>query len=483
MWGVFRGAREYADQVAVITVHGTGDGDRDVNREGQWWRPSSAFCAQLVSGLAERGVRAEVFPVLWSGQNNALEREKGAYSLAREIRARARRYGGVHIVAHSHGGNVANDGALLLDWGKGQGNSRLITSITTVGTPYLRNKLFARQLLGARIFVLAALLQLVVFPPAMLWIAVLLLPRGAEGADIGSHLMPLMGAAGAALFAAGFAWFFMLPEANRGLRRLRRAGARKRENVSIFAVRHPNDEAIEALKAVLTQNIEPFPRWAILRNAAVGGIGFGILAMVVGTVFLLTYSLTVATGILTPAAVPNWLQGFDAFWRNVIIGNQIDAIGFIIIVVLHALWLGVLFTASFTLFVSISLLVEMLGRGFLNETVSDTVRGMALGSIGDQKPAYVEDTSHAFAARPLMLDGELAERMRANAAAKTGRFVETYRWQLLMAGANHAEIIEKMKLDPETWKSLIHTTYFDQPEMAILIAQHIADAQSQRAKA
>lgn len=467
--------KKLADRVAVITVHGTGDGDREVNREGQWWRTNSAFCVQLIGELAARGVRADIFPVLWSGQNNALEREKGAYSLAREIRRRTRQYGGVHVVAHSHGGNVANDGALLMGWGDDR-RSKLITSMTTVGTPYLRNRLFARQMLGARIFVLAALLQLLILPPAIFWASVLLLPRRMETGDVWAYSLPWFGA-GAAVFAAAFAWFFMLPEASRGLRRVRRSGARKRDNVSIFAIRHPNDEAIEALKAVLTQSIEPFPRWAILRNAAIGGTSFGILGMVAGTSLLLAYSLAIAAGKLPPDIIPSWLSGFDSFWRGSIIGTQLDPWSLGIIIILNILLLGVIFTVGFTLFVSAALIVELAGRNWLNGKVSDVVRGMALGSIGDQKPAYVEDTSHAFGSKPLMLAGEVAERMKANAAGKAGRFIELYRWQLLMAGANHAEVIEKMKFDPETWKSLIHTTYFDQPEMAPLIADHIKGAQ------
>ncbi len=64
-------------------------------------------------------------PHLWSGANSANEREKGARSLAKRIRQLSKQGREVHVVGHSHGGNVANDAACMIGWSLKQRRPKL----------------------------------------------------------------------------------------------------------------------------------------------------------------------------------------------------------------------------------------------------------------------------------------------------------------------------------------------------------------------
>jgi hypothetical protein len=77
-----------------------------------------------------------------------------------------------------------------------------------------------------------------------------------------------------------------------------------------------------------------------------------------------------------------------------------------------------------------------------------------------------------------VLDGELAERLRAKASTAAAALIERYRWALFSVGEDKGEAIVRMANDTMTWDSLVHTTYFDHDEIADMIAEHIARAKS-----
>lgn len=127
------------NRVTIVSVHGTGDiaAEPDGPIDGDhWFQTRSKFMASLKQRLVGRGIEAEIIPQLWSGANGAMERERGARALVETIKRAARRNGGpVHVIGHSHGGNVANDAARMLNWSRAQRDPK-IASITTVGTPF-----------------------------------------------------------------------------------------------------------------------------------------------------------------------------------------------------------------------------------------------------------------------------------------------------------------------------------------------------------
>jgi uncharacterized protein YaiE (UPF0345 family) len=126
---------------------------------------------------------------------------------------------------------------------------------------------------------------------------------------------------------------------------------------------------------------------------------------------------------------------------------------------------------------------EIVARSSLNNWVQGVLRGIAYGRDGDQAIGEVATGSHTYATREHRLDGAVAERMQTNAGAAAAKLIETYRWSLFSIGADTNAPLANLANDAMTWDSLIHTTYFDQPEVVALIADYIGDEIGQPARA
>jgi hypothetical protein len=63
--------------------------------------------------------------------------------------------------------------------------------------------------------------------------------------------------------------------------------------------------------------------------------------------------------------------------------------------------------------------------------------------------------------------------MQAGATDAAGKLIEKYRWSLFTVGSDSNAPLASLATDAMTWDSLIHTTYFDQPEVVETIAAHI----------
>jgi hypothetical protein len=72
------------------------------------------------------------------------------------------------------------------------------------------------------------------------------------------------------------------------------------------------------------------------------------------------------------------------------------------------------------------------------------------------------------------LGGEVAQRMSENSAAASQRLFDKYRASLFSVEADESNAVNQLTQDSMTWDSLIHTTYFDQPEVAAMIGDYIA---------
>jgi hypothetical protein len=64
--------------------------------------------------------------------------------------------------------------------------------------------------------------------------------------------------------------------------------------------------------------------------------------------------------------------------------------------------------------------------------------------------------------------------MKQGANGAAGKLIDKYRWALFSVGGDSSASLTSLTTDAMTWDSLIHTTYFDQPEVAVAIADHIA---------
>src|SRR5262249_1631055 len=92
----------------------------------------------------------------------------------------------------------------------------------------------------------------------------------------------------------------------------------------------------------------------------------------------------------------------------------------------------------------------------------------------DQVLCNISTDSHLYATESRKLDGDVAARMQEAANASVDKLITKYRWSLFTVGTDTNAPLTQLAQDAMTWDSLIHTTYFDQPEVADMIAAHIA---------
>jgi hypothetical protein len=455
--------------LAVITVHGTNDSAPQLDGHEKWWQTNSSFCLALTAALHENSLEAKIIPFIWTGKNNVSDREQAAADLASAIRATAKTHGAVHIIAHSHGGNVANDAAILLRWGRRKRDDP-IAGLTTVGTPFLSYPVSAFQRAGAYAFFGISLIALTLII-ATLGLSV---TRQIQFHDFTKIVEVVAAFAPFAIVA-----LIMVREAQLGVRRVSRPGQNPATKASVHCIWHPSDEAISALKAVSALKIEAFSPgslWIGSRNA-------GIL----WAVRIVLLFVAVAAALLATA----WAGG-GALIRSLFEMLKLDAVGAwllndkglgiraddpgtyltaldLILLIPAALWIAVYLIVRFVT----GFLPDRFARGFANDQISSLFRSMAFGSVGDQRIADVSVTPYAFEAIRVELTGECAERLQANAEGAATGLLEKYRWEIFNTSADHTKLFGQIPNDAMTWKSLIHTTYFGDAQVIELIRAHI----------
>jgi hypothetical protein len=446
--------------LTVITVHGTGDTASDLDGT-KWFQRGSVFTEKLRAKLAERGYEAEIVPHLWSGANSARARENGADKLADRLRRRGRG-SPAHIVAHSHGGNVANEAAEHMRWGKRAGKER-IASLTTVGTPFFKSATGVAERYAGLAFLGITILCAVMFVLLALMIAIVAATEGTS--DLGLPL-PLV-----LLFSAivAISLYFMLRLSFAGYRRITRPSRRQEVDQQIHALYHPNDEAIAFLQKVEALPIQPFPAGSFFRQSRGGAIVWGVRAVLLLAVIgiLLFWPGGVAQSTL------KFLYGLtgEEFGAADNTYGSAAAIGFAAFAFMPAAF-SIVYVLYRLLF---GLIPDWLTRPAANNAIANALKGMAFGRDGDQRLSNVSTASHTFPTHEATLTGAIADRLQANAAKAAGSLIEKYRWSLFTVGSDTNAALSNLATDAMTWDSLIHTTYFDHDETIDLIADHIAD--------
>ena len=463
-----------ANKIAIVCVHGTGDTASNLDGP-KWFQRGSHFSETLKQRLLERGSAAEIVPFLWSGANSASEREKGAERLAATIKRIAPSYASVHVLGHSHGGNVANDAAVLLRWGRQKRRVKEpIASLTTIGTPFFNSRTSMSQSIGGLLFLaitwasvpLYALMTVLLLVWALASSNYAGLQQG-EALGVFHELFRELPSQQAWLIfslcalGTGIPLWYMLRLATRGLRRIMRPRKSAGAHASVFAVMHSNDEAISFLQNLEKVPIEPFPSGSLLRGSSGIALNSGVLAVIV---------VSLAPAAIYAGGQAGWVSAPNVNWEW--------------------LWtstLSLLFAAPLV-FLLLYLLVrfvaggggEIVARSPLNNWVRGVLRGIAYGRDGDQAIGEVTTSSHTYPTKEHRIEGAVAERMQTNAGAAAAKLIETYRWSLFSIGADSNGPLANLANDAMTWESLIHTTYFDQPEVVALIADYIADEVDQQ---
>ncbi|MBS0386058.1 MAG: hypothetical protein JSS00_11995 [Proteobacteria bacterium] len=442
-----------SDVIAIVTVHGTGDTAKGPDGE-KWFQRGSAFSERLKRDLAAQGIESEIVPHLWSGANSAWERERGADRLAALIRRLRGRYAGIHIIGHSHGGNVANDAAVLLKWGlrRHEAHERF-DSLITVGTPFFDVRTGWIQAAAGIVFLVIAWGSAIAFPITALFSLYSILTGSPQERSAMLVLWLLY------IAVIGPSVLFMLNLSRQGIRRILRPRRGGRTKTQIFSIWHDNDEAISFLERVQELPVEAFPRGSLFRGSRGAAISLGVLSVI-------------AIALLNPLAYAfHWADVLN-FEASAVENSPISN-------VVALTFLGLLFApAVFIGFYAIYRFViggaqEVGARGSLNRFVAGVLRGIAYGRDGDQVLCNVSPQSHTHETQEHKITGECAARMQVGAHDAAGKLIDKYRWALFSVGGDSSASLTSLTTDAMTWDSLIHTTYFDQPEVADTIAAYI----------
>jgi hypothetical protein len=121
-----------------------------------------------------------------------------------------------------------------------------------------------------------------------------------------------------------------------------------------------------------------------------------------------------------------------------------------------------------------AIVLELSLRGMLNNTIGGALIAMAFGRDGDHRIDKVSTCSHSYGTQDDVLANDVADRMAANAADASKRLFDRYRAAIFSVSADETNAIKELAKDSMTWDSLIHTTYFDQPEVVDRIGDYIA---------
>jgi hypothetical protein len=542
-------------RIGIVTVHGTGDTAAGPDGD-KWFQNGSEFVGRLKARLATQGFDATVTPFLWTGANSARARETASRKLVKEIRRQSRTHGPVHVIGHSHGGNVANEAARMMRWrpkfdmlsfllnplsAMFRGREK-IASVTTVGTPFFRSQLSNAESFGGVAFLLLLIISTLALLLGGLVLALSFAQAQAEanippeqiletlrahytgptgdlqdwnGTPLSEEQLRALAAersrnnlaartylywASAVYLAVVVTLIFIYPVAISGLARIIRLRRKQNMRAVVHSIWHPNDEAISFLQRVEKLPLEPFPSGALWRSSRTAGIVWGVrvvnLVVLIGLVmwgvgmagvdFPAQFKTATAT-YLTDAVVaesdePNQAPdgGVDAIRPQEIHPTIIGAMLILVAVVGMPLFFGITYLITRLLIFGLGL--ELGLRAALNNAVGGVLKGIAFGRDGDERVGDVATQSHCHGSQCTILEGEVADRMQQGAGAAAGKLIEKYRWALFSVGSADNAAIDALATDAMTWDSLIHTTYFDQPEIADMIADYIVAQQRASAK-
>jgi hypothetical protein len=461
-------------KIAVITVHGTNDTAKDGLLDGEkWFQRGSTFATALLAALNQRNIDAEIVPFLWTGANSGQAREKAADKLADSLKKHRKDYVQTHIVGHSHGGNVANEAADFVRWGRHKTqNKERIDGIITVGTPFFKRSSSGYEKLGGLLFMVLTVLSMVMLLVFGVGILVLMatgeLHKPAEGeAPSGLGEIIAVNSLLAAIFATNIVGMALMAQlAVSGVRRLLRPTDSKGATSHMTSIWHPNDEAIAFL-----QKVDQLPVAPLAKGALFDGSRTQAIIRSVQVVLLMGGAAIYQILIQGLPGSEGWWLPYGPVGSDTILPGLPDSMFFV------ALFTPLIFFGSYLAYRFLfGLLPEIFLRDGLNKAFGGALKSMAFGRDGDVTLSEVSTVSHTHPTEQVILKGETQKAMQMTAAGAAGSLIEKYRWSLLSVGTDPNAALQDLATDAMTWDSLIHTIYFDHPEVVEIIADRIAAA-------
>ena len=130
-------------KATIVLLHGTW-AEPSSSEQLRWYQPGRQFAVKLDAALKQLGVSATCWAHIdegkhlfqWSGKNSWIDRAIGASALASYIDKLQKEGWIVHLIAHSHGGNVALEALPKIRTSMEHPNG-LSGKLITLGTPFM----------------------------------------------------------------------------------------------------------------------------------------------------------------------------------------------------------------------------------------------------------------------------------------------------------------------------------------------------------
>ncbi|MEZ5995235.1 MAG: hypothetical protein R3C25_05730 [Hyphomonadaceae bacterium] len=434
----------------IVTVHGTNDGaDADVG--SKWWQLGSPFIKELVRFWPGE---TEIRPFHWSGANSERARAAAAKAFVQFLKTEAQGREDVFIIGHSHGGNVI---ARAVRNGIPGRPERY--TIATVGAPFLSSGTSDQRRWGENAF-WSVINNVVLWPVAGTLGALpfaLLASRFAPWAPAWA-----VAVAGFAFGLAGLAGLRVVFAKLRSALIARRAKRYADPDIlfrrRLAVIYHNEDEAISLLSR------------ALLERGPVAPEGFAMRFLAPA----LFAALVVAAVAYVPYSAPRQL--FEGSWNGPAVVAVTLALAGVLLLAFHSALLSpVRRGVQMALTAALSPLLDKVSRRSLDGVFHQILRSSIFGADADgesvTRVSANLDESWRWAPLQQPHHDALIRHCEPHVINAWERFRSGFalsRANMETAPPGESSALTNLNFAP-TWRELLHTSYFDVPELQKLI--------------
>lgn len=444
-------------RTVYLSVHGTFDAIANP-AEPRWWEPTSAFWQAILASSPHGRRDGTVQSFVWSGKNSAYEREVAARALVKELNALRKRFDNIHLIGHSHGGNVIEDALERIAWNGARRpslsrrpNPSKIRSVTTLGTPFLNRR---ESALRKVLIILTMLLVvgIVLFAVLFAILATALTSAAIDTAAVNANKAKLYEVYAVVTLIPLVLLLPLVLLFIRNWHTLRfRRGTRTPANW--LAVFHPQDEAIFLLSSAKTASYEFYQPGVISANAR-RRIDAAIIFA--ASASLLSFGLGLAAMVLGGGSV-------SAFGTTFIAAETFFSLGLVALIVIPLIAVARLFVGF----------LDRPMRNWANSQIRGILKGLSFGEDHHVKLVDVAAVPFVFECSGVAVTGPIGDQMAEEAKDSFIRYVsashQCISWQTAKA---NSDAIGDMLMGLTTVRT-IHSSYFHRPEIVMMIADHM----------